>query len=412
MKCQGCGHDYPSTLTRCTKCGKQNSRRGRSYSDSRLIEFPRQTRAQGPAAEASVPAWRAEVTEKVRQMRARRSGEAAEVVQQQAPVAEPEVPKSTPSTAARAAARDAKVATEGGLTRIRRANQDAARGITALSTPSAQAGANIGLGHDRGATARALDPIDDPQQVAVPKELPAQSNPPNAAPSAARADRKSKLTSEQPVTARSSVNNLPSQARPAAATVATSQSTVGHHAVAGSEAAVLDPLAAGPLDGFDELDPLDYLTAEVRKVDQALARELAGRPTATLFSRMVSGVVDLVVIALSAVPFLLLIQLANGNLVQRLTPTLVGGIVLLLAFFYLAFTQCLCGRTFGMMATNTHIADAASRKSPTVTRSLARTIGLFVALAPAGLGLIWAVFDREGRCWQDIISGTVVISDF
>jgi uncharacterized RDD family membrane protein YckC len=420
MKCHGCGHDYPSTLTRCTKCGRQSTRRARPFSDSRLIEFPRQARAPGtPAPETAVPAWRAEVTENVRQMRARRNGESTEPMRQQAPEpAATEVKNASPSNVARPGSRDTKPIVEGALTRIRRANQDASRsGMPAIAAPAAQGlSPKISPGLDREAreaTARALEPVDEPQptSVSLSAELPA---PPR---DSLRTDQQPKTSRELPgIASRTKAQpaRAQAQATPLASKPAFIEPTTADHrereATAGS--CVLDPLAAGPLDGFDELDPLDYLSAEVRKVDRALARELARNSTATLFSRLVSGVVDVIVIGLSALPFLVLIQVANGNLTQRSTATVAIGIVVLLSFFYLAFTQCMCGRTFGMMVTNTHIADAVSRKAPTISRSLLRTIGLYVALAPAGIGILWAFFDKDGRGWQDLISGTVVISDF
>jgi uncharacterized RDD family membrane protein YckC len=35
-----------------------------------------------------------------------------------------------------------------------------------------------------------------------------------------------------------------------------------------------------------------------------------------------------------------------------------------------------------------------------------------IAVAPVGIGILWAAFDRRHRGWQDLISGTVVIRDF
>src|SRR5215213_3188401 len=79
MKCQECGHDYPSTITRCTRCGHMTPKKGQRSTQSRLIEFPMKTRASadGPAQEAALPAWRAEVNERVRQARARRQSDVA-----------------------------------------------------------------------------------------------------------------------------------------------------------------------------------------------------------------------------------------------------------------------------------------------------------------------------------------------
>jgi uncharacterized RDD family membrane protein YckC len=84
----------------------------------------------------------------------------------------------------------------------------------------------------------------------------------------------------------------------------------------------------------------------------------------------------------------------------------------LISFFYLALTQCLCGRTFGMMLTNSRVVDAQSFEAPSASQSLMRTAGIFLAVAPAMAGIIWAAFDRKHRGWQDYLSGTLVVRDF
>src|SRR4051812_21319134 len=78
MNCQGCGHNYPNTLTRCPRCKSASNRRGQRASDSRLIEFPKKTRAahQDEQPDASLPAWRVELNEKVRAIQARRNNPA------------------------------------------------------------------------------------------------------------------------------------------------------------------------------------------------------------------------------------------------------------------------------------------------------------------------------------------------
>src|SRR5512134_2874331 len=79
MKCHGCGHEFPNTSARCPRCHRSTSRRGRTSTDSRLLEFPRRTRS-APPAEASappLPAWRVELNEKVRAIRANRVASAA-----------------------------------------------------------------------------------------------------------------------------------------------------------------------------------------------------------------------------------------------------------------------------------------------------------------------------------------------
>src|SRR5688572_29104756 len=75
MKCLGCGHEFPSTSARCPRCHRSSSRRGRTATDSRLLEFPKRARMAPPseAKAPSLPAWRLELNEKVRAIRAKRS---------------------------------------------------------------------------------------------------------------------------------------------------------------------------------------------------------------------------------------------------------------------------------------------------------------------------------------------------
>src|ERR1700742_4736219 len=74
MNCQGCGHNYPNTLTRCPRCKMLSNKRNQRTSDSRLIEFPRNAHVpQQPAPnETAMPQWRQDLNEKVRAIRARR----------------------------------------------------------------------------------------------------------------------------------------------------------------------------------------------------------------------------------------------------------------------------------------------------------------------------------------------------
>src|SRR5437763_14534716 len=78
MNCQGCGHNYPNTLTRCPRCKMLSSRRNQRSGDSRLIEFPRKARlAEQPEThDAALPQWRQDLNEKVRAIQARRNNPA------------------------------------------------------------------------------------------------------------------------------------------------------------------------------------------------------------------------------------------------------------------------------------------------------------------------------------------------
>jgi uncharacterized RDD family membrane protein YckC len=190
---------------------------------------------------------------------------------------------------------------------------------------------------------------------------------------------------------------------------ATRRDTSDESATANHITSLLDPLDEEPIE---EIDPVDYLEAEVRKVDQHLAQELMYDEDATLFSHIVSTLADLVTVAITSAPFLGLIVLTNGSLSDRSTLLGAGILVVLLTGFYLFLTQSLSGKTFGMMLTNTRVIDAATGKRLSVQRAMVRSLFYPIALAPAGIGILWAAIDRRHRCWQDLLSGTVVVRDF
>src|SRR5262245_25931313 len=78
MLCPGCGHDFPDSIILCPRCHRYSSppKRVQPANESRLIEFPRRPRTDStgePAPAQQVPAWRAELSERVKAVRAKRA---------------------------------------------------------------------------------------------------------------------------------------------------------------------------------------------------------------------------------------------------------------------------------------------------------------------------------------------------
>jgi uncharacterized RDD family membrane protein YckC len=414
MKCHGCGHEFPNTSTRCPRCHRSTSRRGRTSTDSRLLEFPRRTRVAPPAEATAppLPAWRVELNEKVRAIRANRDVSSATInppaeemvrpfeadprtagssalqneprspyardarVRNAVPRPESNQPATAPATAAR---RSSNNIVEAALTRVKRASENASRAALPKIEParSIQAGTQVSLAVDRQATARALDPAPEIESRVefTPAPRPEVVQPPIIKPARVEA-------------------------------TAAADSTL-------SQASYADDVAEpASMLVFEDVEPLDYLEAEVRRVDKALGAEFLRNESPSIFTHAVIGIADLLAVAVSCSPFLAFVRIADGSFSVAQTRLASGAIVVLIAFFYLALTQCLCGRTFGMMLTNTRVVDAQAFKAPSPSQALLRTAGYFVAAAPALAGIIWAAFDRKHRGWQDFISGTVVVRDF
>lgn len=422
MKCHGCGHEFAQTLTRCPRCHRSTSRRGRASTDSRLLEFPKRARIAAPVeAPVSIPAWRAELNEKVKAIRARRSadsqaaaGTAEQLVSSfdvdkrtEVPVQqqnEPAVSYSANVTSRKATLRPAPIErsempatsarrtssniVEAALIRVKRASENASRAALPKIEPARTmpASTHAGLAIDRQATARALEPA--PEIESKPEPAPAP---------------RPELVQTQ-ITRASRIDPVLPEKQSARTFVTAS---------AESQTSFADDIdEQTPTLIIDELEPLDYLEAEIRKVDQALGAEFLKNESPSIPTHAVIIVVDLIAIVASCSPFLAIIRIADGNFASAQTRLTSGAIVALISFFYLALTQALCGRTFGMMLTNTRIVDSQTFEAPSASRALLRTVGYFIAAAPAMVGIIWAAFNRKRRGWQDFISGTVVVRDF
>jgi uncharacterized RDD family membrane protein YckC len=404
MKCHGCGHEFPNTSARCPRCHRSTTRRARTSTDSRLLEFPRRTRVTTPAETSAppLPAWRVELNEKVRAIRANRGtstpapesaveetatsfdartsvsvrqDEARDSVDRNGNVrAVAPRPESNQSPAA-TGRRSSNNIVEAALTRVKRATENASRAALPKIEPARSIQGSLGT---RQATARVLDPIPEVEPTV---EFTPAPRPEVVQPSAVKAEQVDEIA------------------------IATPEAAV-------SEPYVDDAPEPPPVLVLDELEPLDYLEAEVRKVDKALGAEFLRNESPSIVTHAVIGVVDLLAVAISCSPFLAIVMIADGSFSILQTRFATGAIVAMIAFFYLALTQCLCGRTFGMMLTNTRVVDAQAFEAPAPSQALLRTAGYFIAAAPALIGIIWAAFDYKHRGWQDFISGTVVVRDF
>ena len=81
-------------------------------------------------------------------------------------------------------------------------------------------------------------------------------------------------------------------------------------------------------------------------------------------------------------------------------------IVLIYGFFGFFWTRS--GQTLGMQVWRLRILDA-NHQLISPWQSMIRFIAATPALLLAGLGIFWALFDRENRSWQDIASSSVTV---
>jgi uncharacterized RDD family membrane protein YckC len=406
MECQNCGRDYPGKLSLCIHCGQRATRQSQKPSQSQLLEFPyKQRMAEAKeTSKPSLPAWRIELNEKVRarkaQQEANKIGEFSSKAESVTDTGSLSVHKEThnftsvpnrsnafaknASNTATSSAEDEtqiinKLANntrivENALSRVKRASENAMRASLPRIEPLRSSQAATSLAMDREATARVLEPpvITDEEQSALSEPVAHETF------SSHRVQRE--IISQVP-------------------------------------AATLEPVEV-PLKEYesvkrlDEDHLLDYLEAEVEKVDRQLHQNMGITESPDLYTHILINVIDLLVIGLSCAPFFALIEFFSGSLFQSGALISVLLITALISTFYLAITQMLCSKTFGMMAANSHIVDALNNEKPSLTMVMMRTFGYFVSAIPAFAGFFWITLDPQSRGWHDKISGTMVVRDY
>jgi uncharacterized RDD family membrane protein YckC len=441
-----------------------SGRRTQRANDSRLIEFPRKARLaeQAETTNTSLPQWRQDLNEKVRAIQARRNNPAmasasatrSEEVEIAATnfdsrrkahatgdanlLADERAARldaiAHDSLAAETPARNANPIVEKALSRVRRASENARREYLPKIEPAKPLRPTYAVENE--ATARALEPTSEvnvketpamwPEIAPAPVEVKTRPaldvsavRTPAVKPLPVEASRTTKPLEPIPTTSPVASPVTSPVASPVAAAKPV-PAPVPRRVVAQPDIEPIDSYSAGDLDAddmssaltIDEIEPVDYLEAEIRKVDRALTAELHRDDRVSSVTHLFIGAFDLGVIALSALPFVALIGLYNGNFALSQTRTASIIITMLIAFFYLALTQSLCGKTFGMMLTNTRVIDVYTGEQASAARSIIRTVGCFIAALPAFIGLLWGAFSPQRRGWQDYLAGTRIISDF
>jgi uncharacterized RDD family membrane protein YckC len=156
----------------------------------------------------------------------------------------------------------------------------------------------------------------------------------------------------------------------------------------------------------DDNDPaLNYLDS----LPTTIGVDVTRNQLAPILSRIVSGFVDLFVICLLASPLLALVQFNELDWLETRTIVLVASFVVAVGFLYLTISTALTGRTLGMTLFSLRVVDARTGLIPTGGQSAKRALVYILSLAPAGIALMYTFIDREGLTPHDRFSRTAVV---
>lgn len=151
-------------------------------------------------------------------------------------------------------------------------------------------------------------------------------------------------------------------------------------------------------------------SAKVETSDTEFDQELYD-DRAPVLSRIAGSAIDILVVAFASTPFAAVIELTNGNWADWRVMASMGGIVLIVMFLYLTAATALAGRTWGMSLVSLRAVDADTGLPPTTTQSVGRALLYILSLLTLGFGILYALFDAEGRTAHDYLSGTAVVRE-
>ena len=130
---------------------------------------------------------------------------------------------------------------------------------------------------------------------------------------------------------------------------------------------------------------------------------------APVFSRLTAAASDMVVVGFLSLPFAAILELQNLDWHSPRTLGLMAGLAAVVMFIYLTVATALTGRTLGMRLVALRAIDAKTGLIPTGTQSAARALFYILSLATLGLGILFALIDADGKTVHDHFSRTAVV---
>ncbi len=156
------------------------------------------------------------------------------------------------------------------------------------------------------------------------------------------------------------------------------------------------------IDDDPALNYLDSISRTLRVDDMATQ-------SASAFRRMIGALVDLLFCGLLSSPIALAMQLTGSNFQDTRVIAVLAGSVVVVTFFYLTLMTALTGRTWAMRLLSLRVIDKKTGLIPTGSQSIGRSIFYLISLA-TGVGILFALLSREGYTIHDRFTGTAVIT--
>jgi uncharacterized RDD family membrane protein YckC len=158
----------------------------------------------------------------------------------------------------------------------------------------------------------------------------------------------------------------------------------------------------------DASDPaLNYLDL----IGVACPQAAEAEQRAPLFSRLVAGMVDILCVGFLSVPFAAVVELRNDSWREPRVLIFMASVAVVVMFIYLTVSTALTGKTLGVKILSLRVIDTRTRLIPTGQQAAGRAFIYILSLATAGLCFLLALARGEGKTLHDRLSRTAVVRD-
>jgi len=156
-------------------------------------------------------------------------------------------------------------------------------------------------------------------------------------------------------------------------------------------------------------DPNDPALNYLDSISKTLCVNELNQHCASAFRRFVCALLDLVFCGLLSSPIAAAMYLTGNNLAEPRVIAVLAGSAVVVTFLYLTLMTALTGRTWAMRLLSLRIIDRKTGLIPTGGQSIGRSFFYLMSLATV-IGIFFALVSREGYTVQDSFTRTAVVT--
>ncbi|MEP7074648.1 MAG: RDD family protein [Acidobacteriota bacterium] len=128
--------------------------------------------------------------------------------------------------------------------------------------------------------------------------------------------------------------------------------------------------------------------------------------------RFNAGLFDLIIGLFTSLLFLSPIAFAGGNWMSGAGFLTLAGTCSIVMFVYMTLSIAIFGRTAGMKLFSLELVDADLNEYPTFHQAAVSSAVYLLTLPFAGVGFLTMFFNDEKRAAHDLLSGTIIVTEF